>query len=188
MSFSFPVKSAVLATSAVLISAGSPDNAGRLPAPEKYGLPCVSQTVCLDDTSRKTEAQQLYAQASRSIQADLAPFKAPPRVLFCSTKACSDQFGEDDNQALTLGTYGILIREDGWHGYTVRHEMIHHLQNERFGVREASYNLPTWYIEGMGYALSGDPRNPLPRPELQRYKDQYNAWIAKGNHWSKPPQ
>ncbi|MGH1414350.1 MAG: hypothetical protein ACRBB0_12725 [Pelagimonas sp.] len=170
------------------LSACSPDKAGRILAPEQYGMTCVSATICLEDTGRKAQAEALYAQAARTVQAQLVPFKAPPRMLFCSTKACSAQFGEDHSQALTLGTYGILIREDGWHGYTLRHEMIHHLQAERFGIRATSYTLPKWYIEGMAYTLAGDPRQPLPRPELEDYREAYKAWIAAGNTWSQPPK
>lgn len=57
----------------------------------------------------------------------------------------------------------------------MRHELIHHLQNERFGAVRNSFFKPTWFREGMAYSLSGDPR-PLPEP-LQGYRAQFDAWF-----------
>ncbi len=173
---------------AMVLAACTPDKAGRILAPEVYGLTCVSASICLEDVAQRQKAERLYTDAARTVQGQLVPFKNRPRILFCSTKSCSAQFGDDHSQALTLGTFGILIREDGWHGYTLRHEMIHHIQNEQFGVRQASYKLPKWYIEGMAYTLSGDPRDPLPTRELQEYRKRYKAWEAAGNQWNKPPK
>jgi hypothetical protein len=34
---------------------------------------------------------------------------------------------------------------------------------------------PTWFIEGMAYSLSGDPRHPLAQPN-EGYRARFDAW------------
>jgi hypothetical protein len=47
--------------------------------------------------------------------------------------------------------------------------------------------LPRWYIEGMAYSISQDPRKPLPRADIQGWRDLFNAWKEEGNDWRQPP-
>ena len=78
-----------------------------------------------------------------------------------------------------VGTGGMphvqaLFGPRAWHPYYVRHELIHQLQHERLG----SYRFvraPKWFIEGMAYAMSDDPRAVLAEP-CQQYRARFEAW------------
>ena len=155
--------------------------------PEANGLTCVSETICLERLNDRAEAEALYAEAAVFVTRRIAPFETPPRVLFCRTTECFARFSGEGPRAVNLGTFGIVVGPRGWINFIVRHEMIHHVQNERFGVWRASQTLPQWYVEGMAYALSDDPRRPLPSPRIEQYRAQFEAWIAQGNTWQVPP-
>ena len=58
---------------------------------------------------------------------------------------------------------------------------------EQFCAVQAS-RLPRRYIEGMAYSISQDPRDPLPRRDIQTWRTQFNMWIEEGNDWRQPPQ
>ena len=64
-----------------------------------------------------------------------------------------------------------LGREHG--RLTIRHELIHRLQNERLGTLWALLS-PEWFIEGMAYSLSEDPRTRLVEP-FEQYRSQFDA-------------
>ena len=146
----------------------------RVLAPELVGLSCVDR-VCVDDPARRAEAVALYEQAVRFVEGSAGALQAPPRAVFCATRACAATFGFGARRAYTVGTFGIALGERAWQPYFVRHELIHHLQNERLGAVRNSFFKPRWFREGMAYSLSGDPR-PLPEP-LQGYRAQFDAWF-----------
>src|SRR5205814_1105649 len=101
-----------------------------------------------------------------------------PRAVFCSTKACSESFGFTSQNAYTVATVGVVISNRGWKPYFVRHELIHHLQNERLGSLRTWLLKPVWFREGMAYSLSRDPRRPLPGP-LQGYRSEFETWFKR---------
>jgi hypothetical protein len=78
--------------------------------------------------------------------------------------------------AYTVGTVSMVIGHRGWRPYLVRHDLIHHLQNERLGGLNAWLLKPTWFREGMAYSLSQDPRHPLPAP-LEGYRKDFESWF-----------
>jgi len=160
----------------------------RVLTPEAYGMTCPNAEICIDDLSALPEATRLRTEAFAFVEATLGEFKKPPRVLFCKTKECFDQFGSQRIRGQNIGTSGSVINSIGWQDYIVRHEMIHHLQNERFGIYNASLRLPRWFIEGMAYSVSQDPRRPLPNAEIEEYRQKYEAWVAAGNDWQTPPK
>jgi hypothetical protein len=89
-----------------------------------------------------------------------------------------------------MGTFAIVIGNRAWHAYYVRHELIHHLQNERLGSLRNSFLMPIWFREGMAYSLSEDPRAPLAEP-LQSYRAQFNDWlrrVGKDRLWQEAAQ
>lgn len=157
----------------------------RVLAPELLGLTCVDSSVCVDDPLRLEEAQKLYADAIDFVQENVDEIRAIPRVIFCSGTACSSKFGLHKGSygyagAYNVGTFGIVISYRGWHPYYVRHELIHHLQNERLGSFNAWFFKPVWFKEGMAYSLSKDPRHPLPQP-LESFRKDYNEWAKDMN-------
>jgi hypothetical protein len=149
----------------------------RVLAPGLEGLTCAG-LVCVDDPARSAEATTLYRDAARFVQTSVGAMQTTPRALFCSTRACSERFGLDRRNAYTVGTFALVIGDRGWQPHYVRHELIHHLQNERLGSIRNSFFEPVWFREGMAYSLSEDPRRPLPEP-LQEYRSRFEAWLKQ---------
>jgi hypothetical protein len=145
-------------------------------APRLEGLTC-DEWVCVDDTSRRAEATRLYRDALSAVQASVGALRSVPRAVFCATPACSDKFGVTPALAYDVGTFAVVIGHRAWRPYLIRHELIHHLQNERLGWLRARLFKPEWWREGMAYSLSRDPRE-LPQP-LQGYRSQFNAWLKQ---------
>lgn len=149
----------------------------RVLAPELLGLHCAPSGVCVEDVARLAEAERLRDEALVFVNHRIGAIAQPPRTIFCSTLACSQSFGFTRDAAYNVGTFGQAISHRGWQPYFVRHELIHHLQNERLGTWNAWLRKPSWLIEGMAYALSEDPRQPLPQP-LQGWRARFEAWRA----------
>jgi hypothetical protein len=135
----------------------------RVLAPQLEGLTC-DEWVCVDDTSRRAEATRLYRDALNFVETSVGTLHTIPRAVFCAKPACSDKFGFDEALAYDVGTVSIVISHRGWRPYLIRHELIHHLQNERLGWIRARLFKPAWFREGMAYSLSQDPRKQLPEP------------------------
>jgi hypothetical protein len=148
----------------------------RVLAPQLEGLECEG-LVCVDDPARRAEATALYRGAVRFVQMSVGAMQTEPRAIFCSTHACSEKFGLGRRNAYNVGTGALVIGDRGWYPFFVRHELIHHLQNERLGSLRNRFFKPTWFREGMAYSLSEDPRRPLPEP-LQGYRSQFEAWYG----------
>ncbi|MCA3436704.1 MAG: hypothetical protein INF48_05220 [Rhodobacter sp.] len=160
----------------------------RVLTPETFGLTCITTDLCVEDTSTVAEATRLRDEALIFVAANVGPIDQPPRVLFCSSEDCFARFGNPAVAALYFwGLDTLLINDKWWQDYILRHELIHHWQVEQFGLVQASL-LPRWYIEGMAYSISQDPRNPLPRKDIQAWRDQFNTWMEQGNEWRQPPR
>lgn len=138
----------------------------RVVAPRLEGLTC-DEWVCVDDATRRPEATRLYRDALTFVESSVGSLHAVPRAVFCAKPGCSEKFGFTEALAYDVGTFGIVISHRGWRPYLIRHELIHHLQNE-----------PTWFREGMAYSLSQDPRKQLPEP-LQGYRSDFEAWFKQ---------
>ena len=149
----------------------------RVLAPEFAGVTCFEK-VCVDDVEQFSEAKALSEEAVLFVQSSVGKLQVVPRMVFCSTKECSRSFGFSSNGAYNVGTLGLVISHRGWHPYFVRHELIHHLQNERLGSLSAWLLKPDWFKEGMAYSLSEDPRVPLPEP-LQGYRALFESWFKR---------
>lgn len=159
----------------------------RILAPALAGVSCVTEFLCVDDPSRLTEASTLYENSLQFVDTFVGEIATKPRVVFCATEACFQSFGFKLASANAIGTFGIVISPRAWEPYYVRHEMIHHLQKERLGNIKGWLITPNWFIEGMAYSLSEDPRPTLPDP-WQQYRSQFGAWykqVEKGNLWAE---
>ncbi|MDD4913066.1 MAG: hypothetical protein PHP57_12290 [Sideroxydans sp.] len=158
----------------------------RVVAPELVGISCGSEFVCTDDASRYQEAAALYDEALHFIGSAVGSIEKPPRVIFCSTDECFQSFGLGKRSAATIGTFGIVISPRAWKPFYVRHEMIHHLQNKRLGMIKM-WRAPQWFVEGMAYSLSEDPRPKLSEP-FEHYRSQFKDWytqVGKELLWTK---
>jgi hypothetical protein len=150
----------------------------RVLAPEWAGdISCVSSRICIDNALRYREASELYEGALRFVASAVGPFQHNPRVVFCSTEDCFRSFGFIKASASTVGNFGIVISPRGWTPYYVRHEMVHHLQAEQLGALTLWLG-PEWFIEGMAYSLSKDPRRPLSEP-WQQHRAEFEGWYQK---------
>jgi hypothetical protein len=150
----------------------------RVVAPTLAGVTCPTAHICLDDASQLPAATALLAEAQGFVATRLAPLRRAPRVVFCSTAACADAFGLGARSAETVGTLGTVIGPRAWKPYYLRHELIHQLQAERLGVFSTLFK-PAWFVEGMAYALSEDPRAVLAEP-WQGYRARFGDWYAGG--------
>lgn len=149
----------------------------RVIAPGLVGLDCAQDSpVCVEDPARNAEARQLVADGMAFVASHIAPVEGAPRFVFCSTQACADSFGLGARSAVTAGTWGTVIGPRAWAPHYVRHELIHHLQGQRLGLLPRLFK-PTWWVEGMAYALSEDPRTPLAEP-WEGHRREFNAWYA----------
>jgi len=148
----------------------------RVLEPRLAGVSCVSATVCVDDLTRVEEAVGLYAEGMAFVPDLLGSFKGRPRVIFCATQACADSFGLGARAAVTVGTMGTVIGPRAWASFFVRHELIHYAQAERLGTLRLLFK-PQWFVEGMAYALSQDPREPLTEP-FESQRKRFRAWYA----------
>ncbi|MES2187297.1 MAG: hypothetical protein V4505_22295 [Pseudomonadota bacterium] len=148
----------------------------RVVAPTLAGVTCLDAGVCLDDPTQFGNAAQLRKEAMAFVSAQVSPLAGQPRVIFCATDACAHAFGLGDRSAITVGTIGTVIGPRAWKPYYVRHELIHQLQAERLGTL-AMLLKPKWFVEGMAYALSEDPRPTLTEP-WQSHRARFRAWYA----------
>lgn len=161
----------------------------RVMSPEAFGLTCPSSTICVENIDTLAQANRLRSDAVAFVEKSLSGFIHAPRVIFCSTQECFQKFGGNPGvSGQNVGTYGAVINVSGWNPYIVRHELIHHWQNENFGTARAFLRLPNWYIEGMAYSLSEDPRRPIPHAASEASRVRFNAWISQGNDWRTPPK
>lgn len=158
----------------------------RVLAPELLGLHCSARGVCVDELSRLNEATALKDEAVAFVNQNIGRVERVPRAVFCSTNQCSKAYGFTSQGAYNVGTYGLVVSPRGWYPYFVRHELIHHLQNERLGSLNAWIFKPNWFLEGMAYSLSEDPRHPLPEP-LEGWRVRFEQWystVDMENVWS----
>lgn len=158
----------------------------RVVAPGLVGVTCVTRTVCVDDTGRFEEAARLYAEAEAFVSANVDQIGTAPKVIFCSTEDCARSFGLGARAAVTHGTLGTIIGPRAWVPYLVRHEMIHYLQARRLNVYRLLV-MPKWWIEGMAYAMSEDPRAPLGEP-WESDRRRFLAWyrgVGKERLWQE---
>ncbi len=150
----------------------------RIVAPELLGLSCTADNICIDDLSRLPEARALLTSSVAFVHAQLGPIHTRPRAVFCSSPQCSRKFGLGRSAAFSVGEVGLIFSDRAWEPFYMRHELIHHLQNERLGTINAWLFKPSWFIEGMAYSRSQDPRRPLPEP-LEAWRNQYEEWERK---------
>lgn len=149
----------------------------RVVAPTTVGMHCVNPWICVETPDTLAQAQALYDESLSFVNQHVGEIQGSPRVVFCSTPQCADLFGLGARSAVTVGTVGTVIGPRAWKPYYVRHELIHHLQGQRWGVLRRIL-MPSWLIEGMAYSLSEDPRPNLAEP-WQGHRHQFNQWLGK---------
>jgi len=170
------VAAAVVLVPLVAVAYTMPDRVAHLVA----GVSCVQRIVCVDDSARIIEAEALYGEALSFVSSSVGPLSEKPLIIFCSTESCYHAFGFSDATAKSVGSFAIVISPRGWKPYIVRHEIIHRLQAQQLGAIRM-YLEPEWFIEGMAYSLSEDPRAPLAEP-FESFRSRFASWNrARGN-------
>lgn len=158
----------------------------RVVVPEWGGVTCASSTVCVDDLTMASEADALYEEAIAFVGEKISSVPGTPRVTFCASQACADYFGLGARSAVTVGTIGTVIGPRAWKAYYVRHELIHYLQARQLGAVQLLLK-PSWFVEGMAYALSEDPRIPLAE-SFEGYRREFLSWyksVGSKKMWAK---
>jgi len=141
----------------------------RVASPEMAGLHCGAVDICVEDPQTLTKATALADDAVAFVTTKIGPLKKRPAFLFCSTRDCFADFANPQVAAVYFwGTDTIVVNAIGWHPHILRHEVIHHWQAETFGAM-APISRPSWYIEGMAYTLSEDPRAQIPHAAAAFY-------------------
>ena len=157
----------------------------RVLAPQLAGVQCTEANICIDDLTKLQQAVALRDESVTFVETRIGKLRKVPRYIFCTTAECAKSFGFTSNAAYHVGTFGIVIGPRGWQPHFARHELIHHLQMENIGSFHALIYTPTWFIEGMAYSLSQDPRRPLPQP-LEDWRAQFESWypsVASQDIW-----
>ncbi len=157
----------------------------RILAPELNGVTCLTESVCIDDVSQSEKAQTLYKKSVSYVNNNISFLENKPRVVFCSTESCFQSFGFNRSYANAIGSFGIVLSPRAWDERYLRHEMIHHLQKEKLGNLKGWFVTPEWFMEGMAYSLSKDPREKLASP-WQEYRVQFDEWfeaVGKEQLW-----
>lgn len=147
----------------------------RLLVPSLADVSCATDAICTDTPARSDEARRLYNEARHFIEMKLGPIGSAPHIVFCETDACAQYFGLGRSTAKTFGPLGTVIGPRAWQPYYVRHELIHRIQNEHLGTYRVLRS-PEWFIEGMAYSLSEDPRSRLTEP-FEQYRSRFDAWL-----------
>lgn len=158
----------------------------RVLAPELAGVVCVGESLCMDDPSQEQRARALYDEAVTFVGRNIAVVEGRPRIVFCATPACAQSFGLGARSAVTLATFGTVVGPRAWQPHYVRHELIHYVQARRLGVAGVLLR-PSWFLEGMAYGLSADPRKPLAEP-FESYRARFLHWygsIDKTRLWQE---
>lgn len=145
----------------------------RVLLPETFGVSC-GYNVCVDDSAQRDSAVMLFNAAKESLGTRQGLDIGNPRIIYCSTEKCQSTFGLGKKAGYTLGTFGIVIAPRGWKEHYVAHELIHYWQAENFGSLVLLNGEP-WFIEGMAYALSNDPRKSLQEP-FESYRQRFTEW------------
>jgi hypothetical protein len=148
----------------------------RVVAPQLFDITCPVVSVCVEDVTQLQAASQLYSEAVTFVGTTIGPITGHPKVIFCSTEVCSRSFGLGSRSAVTMGRLGTVISPRAWKPYYLRHEMIHYLQEEQLGYIKLLF-MPAWFVEGMAYSLSEDPRDPLAEP-FQAHRKAFRDWYA----------
>lgn len=159
----------------------------RVLIPELAGVSCIGAVICTDDPSRYAQASSLYENAIQFVGTSVGEIERQPLVIFCATDECFQSFGLGKRSAATIGTFGIVVSPRAWQPHYIQHEMIHHLQKERLGNLNAWISTPEWFIEGMAYSLSKDPRPVLAEP-WQQYRSHFETWyqqVGKAQLWAE---
>ena len=171
------VAAAVVLVPLVAVAYTMPDRVARLVA----GVSCVQRIVCVDDSSRISEAEKRCTERHcRFVSSSVGPLSKKHLIIFCSTESCYQAFGFSNAAAKSVGRFAIVISPQEWKPYIVRHEIIHRLQAQELGVIRMYLELE-WFIEGMAYSLSEDPRTPLAEP-FESFRSRFASWNrARGN-------
>ena len=153
--------------------------------PSIVGLDCDSQGICAESWQQLQRAQPLYEDSKQFVQGRLGRLEHPLHTIFCQSDWCASYFGLSGSKAQTTGLFGTVIGRDAWVPYLVRHELIHQIQNERMGIFRL-HSGPEWFLEGMAYSLSDDPRADLGVP-WQEHRARFDSWYAatgSANLWA----
>jgi hypothetical protein len=74
------------------------------------GIECPRANVCTDDSIRLDEAQKLYEEGYAKTVTVVEAFQSTPRMVFCTTQACSDASGLGQRAAEAIGNLAVATK------------------------------------------------------------------------------
>ena len=161
----------------------------RVLMPEAQGLTCITDTICVEVPATAIRALALFDAALFDVETRLGPLNTLPNIYFCSTTACFERFGNPQVAGLYFwGLDTITLNGPEWEPHILRHELIHHWQRQQYGLAWTLTGRQMWFIEGMAYSLSDDPRRPLPRDDIEAWRTRFEAWLAESGDLSHLPE
>ena len=148
--------------------------------PEVVGLKRTIGDVYVDNARNSLQAAKLLDASIEEISRKGFFFKKLPRILFCFYQRTYELLGFKKSAARTVDGLAIVLGPNGIQGFYLKHELIHYWQHENLGWFYAKH-YPAWFVEGMAYSLSDDPRHPIAQP-WESYRARFEAWYATNSN------
>lgn len=147
----------------------------KLIFPNICGFKKVANNLFVDEISKSDEIQQLYQSTLENVIDEFKLKNFEPKVIFCSQIENFNKFGLHKEAAHAFWPFAIVISPRGWQKHYLKHEFIHFIQVKKLGIIKF-LSMPDWFIEGMAYALSDDPRGTLSEP-FESYRLEFKNWL-----------
>lgn len=136
--------------------------AHRALTPWVFGLTAAGPGLWVDDRARAADVRTLAARADRTVAGFFGPLETRPRIVFCTTRRCADDFGLRP-RGLTYGAHLVFIGPEGMNETIVTHERTHAELHRALRLSDLwDQRVPSWFDEGLASHLSGDTRYHRP--------------------------
>jgi len=144
--------------------------------PELVGLRRTIGDVYVDDNRGGLEEGRLLDASIEDMNRKGFYFKKLPRILFCTDQRTYELLGFKESAARTIDGLAIVLGPRGSQSFYLKHELIHYWQHENL-CWSYTRHYPAWFVEGMAYSLSDDPRHPIAQP-WESYRTRFEEWYA----------
>ena len=134
--------------------------AGKLIAPEHFGLTPITSSIYVEagaDEATRAKLREAMEQAESAIRAAYGSANERPIVNACISEGCYKSFGGQGSIAKVYGGR-ILLSPRGLDWHFLAHEWSHAEMRSRLTVK-AWWNMPQWFDEGIAVAVSEAPEH-----------------------------
>ncbi len=186
------LKRTTLMAAACLVGGCSTFQAGKLLAPEGFGMTPLGDHLHVEagaDAQTEARLREAMSQAEQAIRRAYGGVRTRPQVNACISEACYESFGGRGSVAKVYGDH-ILLSPRGLNWHFLAHEWSHAEMRSRLTLR-AWWRMPQWFDEGVAVAVSEAPEHAeshyqeliashTPRPSTEElYSFQtLDQWLA----------